>query len=161
MTYPHNAKLYRTTPDFTLAQYTYKRHEDGKHTLEDSNRVSIHVSDEQLSSFNFSRKMALTELEEVLRIKLERVHDEMKRMAVEFNPVGHAQTITYSMGNLPKKVHQYGMKSGRYIATHNSVRAASRETGKSDNPTVISRACKDSKLSAYGFKWSYEKRNFY
>ena len=161
MTYPHNAKLYRTTPDFTLAQYTYKRHEDGKHTLEDSNRVSVHVSDEQLSSFNFSRKMALTELEETLRIKLERIHSEMKQMAVEFNPTDKGFVVDIRNVTSIKTVHKYCKKSGRYLESYPAVREAARILGKADNPNSISMACNGKAKTSYGFKWSYEKRNFY
>lgn len=162
MTYPHNAKLYRTTPDFTLAQYTYKRKTDDRHILEDENRVTVKVTDHQLGSYNMSRRMALTELEEVLRQKIERVHSELRQAGEQYNPLDTGYIVSIQGSVNMKEVHRYCKKSGRHLESYPAVRVAAKNFGNGISSNAnISRACTGGCISAYGFKWSYEKRNFY
>ena len=160
MTIPPNTKLYRPTPDNRIETLTYKRTEGDYMILDNEAGVTVKLHKDQYTTLCHSKRVLLAEMEESLRRQIEYIHEQMRALKVEYNPTGHSEIITYSMGNTNKEVHQYCKSTGRYVASFNTIRAAARGVGKNDNPTVISKVCKGKALTAYGYKWSYERVKF-
>lgn len=160
-----NQKIFRITKDLSIEEFVYKRQLSDRLILEDKNRVQVQIPAADIRLFNFSRTIALTELEEILRQKIDRVHEELRQKKISFNPVLPFDVVISPVHSPAKPVHQYDLKTGKYIQTFLSVHLAERDikpTGK--HGSNISNVCKGKiktngykSKSAYGYRWSYAK----
>lgn len=156
------AKIYHKNNDYTISEFTYIRRDGASYIVEDSFGVVHKLSYMQISSYNFSKRMILTELEEELRGMITVVHDSLREMNIKFNPIPDIQEVKLSYGREAKEVHQYHEKTGRYLMSFKTVTEASKYVRPGCKWAAnISHNCLGRRSSAYGFKWSYEKRKTY
>lgn len=156
-------KIYHKNHDYTISEFTYIRRDGTSYVVEDSFSVVHRLSYLQISSYNFSKRMLLTEIEEELRNMIDNIHSQLKEMNIKFNPVEPFNVVykrPSSFHNVP--VYQYDKNTGRYIQGFGSMVEAIESVGKDKKKASnITAVCAGRQVSVYGFKWSYEKRKTY
>lgn len=156
-------KLYKFSVDLSLVEYTFLGKEGNKYKLDNGEGETVLLGRSSVNNLCMSRIIILTELEEVLREKINSVHQQMRLHKLNFNPLDTVTTVYVGKRNVPneiKAVHQYDRNSGRYIASYRSAKEASREVGGNENFNHIGQACKGVRKTCHGYMWSYEKVDF-
>lgn len=124
--------------------------------------------EQAVNQLYISYRMVLTECEELLRSKIDNVHTKLREQNIKFNPVNPFDVIVSPVHNPAKAVHKYDIKTGRFIQTYLSVKSALKDVAPEGtiSGTNIHSACIGKikpngykTLSAYGYRWSYEKKN--
>lgn len=154
---PYNTPLYRIQ-DNSIQTLIFKRVKNCRLHLEDESGMPLTIPTNAYSKLILSKRVLLAELEERLRKDLERVHNEIRAMQVEFNPIDAEQPVPVTTIGKPKRVYQYDLKTGAYIRSFPSARNASNFYG-GDN-TNVAKCCQGIQRIAYGFRWSYDKYEF-
>jgi len=166
-------KLYRIDEELRFEEYTYIKYIERGEALPRHIVSTAGGFEKEIDNVTFrnqyclSRIVALSEIEEKLRFKIEHIHDLMREHKMQFNPLVGADVI-YRNNPFPntgqfqsKAVYRYD-KNGTYDKSFESVSYAakymSNETGlkKATYNTNIPRACKNN-LVCSGYRWSYDK----
>lgn len=150
-----NTKLYKKGKDYEFEEYTYIGKRDDKYLLQTKDGIVESFNRKAFDFFSFSRVIILRELEEELRLKLDKVLIKLREFKLAYNPVNTVEMI-YAHRRTTK-VHQYDVETGLYIKSFDSVSEALLSVGKSKKHTGITNVCKGIRVTAYGFRWSYNK----
>lgn len=157
----YGTKLYRITKDYELEELTYVSRISVYRFVESNlSGKTIKIAKGAFDNLCLSRMIILSELEDMLRYKIEKVHTYMRTLKMSFNPLD-TPNIIYVISNggrSLREVHQYS-EAGGYIKSHASCTVAAKElsgTGKNSG-RVIKAAQRGGKSITLGYRWSYTK----
>lgn len=154
---PTQTKLYRIR-DNAIETFTFIRATGKMMYLEDERGVTITIPVAKYQNFCLSRRMVLTELEAIIRKELDKVHDQLRELAIEFNPLEPFDRVYVNhANNTLREVHKYDSKSGRFIESYPSISHAALKHGGKELKGNIVNTCKGRRNTSQGFKWSYQK----
>lgn len=158
-----NTKLYRVM-DYELQTLIYTgKTGEAYYLVSEESREVIRCHKQTFDGLSLSKITVLAELEERLRLKLDKVHDQMRKHKIQFNPIDtpdviyvlKPELISKNIGS-SKEAHQYHPTTGLYITTFQSTRQAAKALTGTDKFSNISRAIRLNQ-KAFGYYWSYQK----
>lgn len=156
MNIPKFSKLYRVNSNYEIEEFTYLYGSDKEgHFLEDRSGVTVKLSESTISQYSLSKRVTLAELEEVLRSKINHVHDQMREMNMKFLKVSEVDVIYTRVIKASREIHQYD-KRGMYIESFSNAKQASLKFGGL-SPNNIREAANKDRKTAYGYLWSWQK----
>ena len=152
-------RLYRIR-DFELESLVYVGFEKKSyHLVSESTGENVKMGKQAFDNLCLSKIVILRELEEILKVKLNKCYKLIGMKKLNFNPMD-SPDIIYRNHNKPvTPVHQYHLLSGRYMASFDSIIEAAKSisTNPKDRGEAISKCCRGLSHSALGYKWSYKQ----
>jgi len=156
-----NTNYYRISEDLKLEELKYVGKDGNKHIFHDQYLAEVRLALHSAEQLNLSRIMVLNDLEEMLRYRINLVHDLLRRAKQKFNPLDTVTTITTVKNSSAKEIHQYDRNSGKYLNSYptitSAVKTVTGDYGKIDKGNIAGCA-RGERPTAFGYMWSYTKQ---